>query len=216
MVCLKAVCNQYNQKDRICDYLHWYEIMPLLLLNDEFNKMIDHPFIKQAMYYYKIKDGVRLKKSEAKDILSKTKNLLGTELVETAILSNLKFLQNFKKLSFKETENAIYDYNYSCNDIKKVDIEINNAIIWSRCSLYEMLHIQKTQSPGFSMIEYNENIVSYEYEYNINVISGKYLNQDHQINLIVNKTNMPLSYSYIFLTRFLKQRKRQHYEVLCF
>ena len=216
MITLSTLCNDYNQKEGICNYLRWYEIMPLLLLNEEYHKLIDHPFIKHAMYYYKIKDGLTLKKEEAKEILAKTKNILGSELVETAILSNLKILQKIKKISFKDTENAIYDYEYECEEIKRADIEINNAIILSRCSLYQSLHRQKTISPDFSMIGYNENIVSYEYEYNINVISGKYLNEDHQINLIVNKTNMPLSYSYIFLTRFLKQRKRQHYEILCF
>ena len=67
---------------------------------------------------------------------------------------------------------------------------------------YECLNTKSER--WYPLMYYNENIVSYEYEYNINVISGKYLNEDHQINLIVNKTNMPLSYSYIFLTRFLK------------
>ena len=118
MITLSTLCNDYNQKEGICNYLRWYEIMPLLLLNEEYHKLIDHPFIKHAMYYYKIKDGLTLKKEEAKEILAKTKNILGSELVETAILSNLKILQKIKKISFKDTENAIYDYEYECEEIK--------------------------------------------------------------------------------------------------
>jgi hypothetical protein len=216
MLTLLELLNQYNKQNDICKYLSWINIMPMILLNKDYSIIIEHPFIREAIKYYKIKDGIKLTREEATNILKKTRDLLGSELVETAILSNFIILSKTSKITFKEMENVLYDYNYNDINLTNVDLEITKSIELSRCSLYNSLHRQKEECDNFKVLSYDETIVAYEYEYNINILSGKYLNDDNQINLIVNKTNMPLAFSYIFLTRFIKQRKRQHYEKICF
>ena len=48
----------------ITKYLNWYEIMPFLLTNHKFHKQIDHPFIRNAIRYYKKVDGIKLTRLE--------------------------------------------------------------------------------------------------------------------------------------------------------
>ncbi len=88
----------------LTDYLKWYEILPLILVNVDTKKNIHHPFIRQARRHYKIKDGANLSLKQAEKILVKTRENLGSELVETAILENLDGLSCFNNIKFNQIE----------------------------------------------------------------------------------------------------------------
>ena len=213
MVNLNNFINNSYLAPIISEYLRWYEIMPILLINRTFNKKVEHPFVVTAIKYYRKVDGLKLTKVQARNILKKTRENIGTELVETAILENIDILKKCPLLEFDEIT-KILNNSYENDKLARVDKEITDAIILSRCSLHKLQELDNNNP--VKSIKLHELIYTYKHVYKSNVQSGRVINDDSQVSLVVNKTNMPVNYQYIFLYRFLQQRQRREVEMLLF
>ena len=213
---MESIINNIYFEKSITEYLRWYEIMPLLLINKLFSKNIEHPYIKYAIKYYKNKDGLSITRLDAIEILKITKLQLASELVETAILENYDRLNTFKNFNF-ENVNKILSYDYSEVEpiFEEADKEIELAITKSRCSLYTVQENVPSYSQ-FKSLDISDIIYTYPTQFEINTTFNKVIYGDSQVELIISKTNIPINYQYIFLYRFLLLRRRYQSQNLLF
>ncbi len=201
-------------KATLLSYLNWESILVLILTQKTLYQNIPHPFIRQAKRYYKHKDGLALTDQEAQAILEKTRHQLGSELVETVILENLEKLETFTPIRY-EMINTIINNGYSDATYQKVNQEIKRAIVLSRCHLY-LAESRQKEIVNFKTLSFTNITPSSELDYNLRFQTGKIIDEDSQVALLVYKTNMPNNYSYIFLRHFIRQRRRRFYEVISF
>lgn len=214
MISLNNIFNHGNiYNNVISTYLKWHDIMPLILLCHNTNTTVTHPYIRSAIKYYKVRDGIKMTKLEAGELLTKSRVNLGSELVETAILENIEILNTIKNIPFNRLNNVLNNKLFNSNDIYQADDEINQALIMSRINLYQAKTNQLV-FPDFKILSLEDSVITYEQAYNCNILNGNILEKDTQIKLLVYRTNMPLSYSYIFMRRFLLQRTRTHFEIV--
>lgn len=210
MINLNNLFENYYLDKTLTPFLKWYEILPLLLLTKNISNHIHHPFIKNAIKYYKNKDGIKLTTVEAYKLLEVTRKYQGSELIETVILENYNILNRLSNMDL-DTSVQIINSGLGIIDInnevyKNVDYDIKKAIEYSRCTMYQHYLKMKNSYEAFKSLELSNIMYNYEHEYIINTSTGKIATYDTQINVMVNKTNMPINYIYFFVFTFIKQR----------
>ena len=214
MIRLNNILNHNNiYNNFISSYLKWYDIMPLMLVCHNTSTVVTHPYIRSVIKYYRVRDGIKMTNLEAGKLLTKTRGNLGSELVETAILENIDILNTLNDIPFDTINNVLNNKLFSSNEIYQADDEINQALIMSRTNLYQA-KTNQLGIPNFKILSLEDSVVTYEQAYSTNILNGNILDKDTQIKLLVYRTNMPLSYSYIFMRRFLLQRTRTHFEIV--
>ena len=190
----------------ISKYLRWYEHLIWRYVNSFFSEAVAHPYIYYARKYYNIRDGYTISHEEAGRILRMTQEQFGTELVETAILSNLPLLQTVPVLDYYKLQKSLSDLT--------IDREIVRAINASRFYMYatRMSHYLDDNPCCYKNIEEIATINSHEYE--TILLSGIFLKNDSQIKYLVYRTNLPIEYGHILARRVILSRCRTQIDLM--
>ena len=188
------------------NYLNWYDMIKLEILNKYINKKFIHPFVYLANDYYRLQDGSKKNIENAKFFFIKTRNKFGSELVETAILANRKKLDKLNyTIDLEGVENIIRN-GFTDDLLQDVHKEICLSLKLSKFSLYNSL--KKKYYNGNCITNMSDIIYLYEFQYYQNCLSNFFLEKDAQIKEIVTKTNISTNYIYIFTRCFLLERFR--------
>ena len=209
MLSLYDLLNTNGISNNVTNHLNWYDILSMILITKSISQFVDHPYIRYAMKYYKMKDGIQLTRIQANVMLTKIRSKWNCELVETAILANMESLKYCMVIPYDMIESSINN-SYDDYFLRSMDNEIAKSIELSRASLYNSCYNGNNDN---KIITFTESIFTYEHAYKTTGLTGTVLLNDSQINQIVMRTNMPHTYSYIFLRRMVHQRNRYRNEI---
>ena len=184
----------------ISKYLPWYEHFSWRYVNQYFLGAVAHPYIHQAKRYYRLRDGMHIGDKEAERLLQTTQNDLKTELLETAILSNLQVLTEMPPMDY-------YNLQSSLHKLDK-DREIVRAINASRFSMYQARESPFLGETAVSINDIKDIVATNSHDYDTRILSGLFLTGDVQLRYLVERTNLPISYAHILARHVMVSRRR--------
>jgi len=179
-------------------YINWSDLLALCCV---LPKVFTHPYIRMAQKHYRIQDGVPLSCNTALKMLNVTRDDLGTELVETALLENNRLLQEYPIITHKDLPSIIHlAYPTHLKKYEKLDREVVRAIQLSGCALYKNLPNEN------NIVNRDDLHHTSSYDYDQHLRFGSILYKDTQASEIAYKTSISDTYAYIFMRRIVEKR----------
>ena len=187
-------------------YINWSDLLALCCV---LPKVFTHPYIRMAQKHYRIQDGVTLSCNTALKMLNVTRDDLGTELVETALLENNRLLQEYPILTHKDLPSIIHlAYPKHLKKYEKLDREVVRAIELSGCALYKKLPNASNETNRNNIVILDDLHHTSTYDYDQHLSFGNIIYKDAQASEIAYKTSISDTYAYIFMRRIVEKRSK--------
>jgi hypothetical protein len=179
-------------------YLQWVDQLALQLTNTFFRAHVPPPLVRYARMHYKSKDGLPLTSQEATQLHTVCQRR-GTELIETVLLQHRLVLHSFELPTYCGLDEW-YRKGWLMQDgwlltasQRHAHNDIIRAVRWSSMALLQNTQRMETVIPDLSSIQ----ITTYE-SYHRLMLVADVMYRDEQLQDIVQRTELPHNYIYIF------------------